>query len=337
MNTDPVQGLMNGIGKPSSMQQLTVQRLRKRQRHRDDPQRTENNDGGGSENGAEDTSSTDSNNENSSRHRHHRHHRTRTGTASKTKGLQPLASDTGLSNPSSGSGGQRGLDGNRTQKAISDRDPHQSNTGKTVGTAVGAAVGGIFLLLIGMMVYMFFRRKREAAERQKQLDASIAAGGFRSSLSSEDEMRPVKLNSTSLTGSKDATRDARKTQYIYDKDGNLEGEANVGSVGQAGWNYAHYLGAGSLGSDNTSPKQQRQLLPQQPPPAYPRSSPSNESFQYQQHYQQQQQEQQQQSPAAHQYEQQDQYEQHDQYDQQNQYGQQHYYDPNQYSQPLYRS
>lgn len=308
MNPDPIQGLMNGIVKPSSMHHLSFQRLQKRQRHRKDDENSSNDDAN-SGSGADDTSSSSDAAQSTSTHRHHRQNRTQTGVPTRTHSLQPLASDTNHTDPSA-LGGQRGND--HTSKANQDRDATESHssTGKTVGIAVGAAVGGIFLLLIGMMLYMFFRRKREAAERQKQLDASIAAGGFRSSVSSQDEMKTVRLNSTSA-GSREAMREARKTRYIYDKDGNLEGEASVGSVGQAGWNYAHYLGAGSLVSENQPTKQQRQLLPQQPPPAYPRSPPSDENLEYQQYYQQQ---------NAHQ-----------------QYGQQDYYDPNHYSQPLYRS
>ena len=315
MNSDSLEGLMNGIVKPSSEHHLSFQRLRKRQRHRKDDENSTNADAN-SDSGADDSSSTDAS-QSTSTHRHHRHNRTRTGDPTRTHSLQPLASDTGLSD-SNGFDGRRGGGGggagNHTAKAIQDKDASETHTstGKTVGIAVGAAVGGIFLLLIGMMVYMFLRRKKEAAERQKQLDASIAAGGFRSSMSSQDEMKTVRLNSASA-GDREAMREARKTRYIYDKDGNLEGEASVGSVGQAGWNYAHYLGAGSLVNENQpSIKQQRQLLPQQPPPAYPRSPQSDENLDYQQYYQQQ--------------------------DAHHQYGQQNdYYNPNQYSQPLYRS
>lgn len=317
MNSDPIQGLLNGIIKPSSMQHISFQRLRKRQRHRKDEESSSNDDSNSDSGSADDSSSSDAS-QPTSTHRHHRQNRTRTANPTRTHTLSPLASDDGFSNSQDGNGhrgfGQGGQRGgfNQTQKAIQDKEEADAhgNTGKTVGIAVGSAVGGIFLLLIGMMVLMFFRRKREAAERQRQLDASIAAGGFRDSMSSQDEIKTVRLNSTSQH-SRDAMREARKTQYIYDKDGNLEGEASVGSVGQAGWNYAHYLGAGSLASEPQPPKQQRQLLPQQPPPAYPRSPPSDENLSYQQYYQQQ--------------------------DPHQQYGQQDYYDQNHHTQPLYRS
>ncbi|PWN34143.1 uncharacterized protein FA14DRAFT_156807 [Meira miltonrushii] len=331
MNAQPIQGLMNGIVNPSSAQHLSFQRLRKRQRHRKDEEDPSNNDAS-SGSTADDTSSPDAGQSTSS-HRHHRQNRTRTGDPNGTQqSLTPLASDDGLSNSQNGMNGQRGgfnQDGQRDgfnhdgqrggfnqtqQKAIQEKNAARAHaaTDKTVGIAVGVVVGVIFLLFIGMTILMFFRRKREAAERQKQLDASIAAGGFRDSMTSQDEMKTVRLNGTSQR-SRDVMREARKTQYIYDKDGNLEGEASVGSVGQAGWNYAHYLGAGSLVSDNQPSKSQRQLLPQQPPPAYPRSPPSDEDLSYQQYYQQQ--------------------------DQHQQYGQQDYYDQNQnhYAQQLYRS